>query len=401
MAARYGPWTSGDFEKSEQSVPKDSDEEAQLEERVRHVCRSADAASALRLEKGERSLAELEEKETAMISEKVQLSRRLDKTEHVVQVLENTEREVLTMSEQTTRRLERVKRQCIALEERVLVEARMVQVLENAEREMVTMSEQTMRRLERIKRQCIALEERMDSAISARSAEAFTVRAQELSSFLESQGRVSSPRPLRQWKDRFLAPPGLKEEPVISTRLSRVHLGPHRTWLPPVLFPSVRVHLAACGPLPLGQTELLESHHLSTSPASRTVPPGCGRGHTTMVCLTTLPKKTACTHEVGARKEGRRKSRTKEEGEARVGVPWRRSAESVILLARGAEAERGQRPKVLATPRVVQGAGVLVVSALALEKAPQQQRVQLIVGLCGQILKWRGSSCAQASLGAC
>jgi len=61
-----------------------ADAEAQLEERI---CRGANAASTLRLERMERSLAELEEKETGMFSEKVELSRRQGKVEHVVQVL--------------------------------------------------------------------------------------------------------------------------------------------------------------------------------------------------------------------------------------------------------------------------------------------------------------------------
>ena len=80
-----------------------------------------------------------------------------------MQVLENTERELLTMSEQTTRRLERVKRQCIVLEERVLVGAK------------------------------------LGSAISSRAAKAFTVQAQEPSSFQKCGGthaKYLSRRPL-------------------------------------------------------------------------------------------------------------------------------------------------------------------------------------------------------------
>ena len=197
MATRYEPQASGGFVKREESVPNDSDAEVQHEGRVCHVHPSADATSMLRVEKVEHGLAKLEQEETAKISEKVELPRRPDETEHMVQVLENTERELLAKSEQTARRLERVKRQCIALEERVLVEAKKVEVLENTERELLTMSEQTTQRLDRIKRQCIALEERIPdeakvgSAISARAAEAFTVRTQEPSSFLEPRGHVS------------------------------------------------------------------------------------------------------------------------------------------------------------------------------------------------------------------
>jgi len=145
-----------------------SDAEVQrIEESLRHVCRSMDAATTRRLERVERSLAELEGKETDLYSEKVQLSRRLDKTERVVQGLEEKESEILAVSAQTRRRVERVERQCVALEERVLVEARMG-----------------------ISRR--GHDDESCSAISARAAEAFTARAQEPCSFLELPCRRSA-----------------------------------------------------------------------------------------------------------------------------------------------------------------------------------------------------------------
>ena len=158
---------------------------------------------------------------------------------------------------------------------------------------MWTMSQQTTRRREGIERQCIALEEhilvevRVANAISSQAPEVLTVLGQVPSSFLEPQGRVSS-----------LSSSQLVERPVTCTRLSPFTSG--RIARACLLFSfRTRVHLAACGPLPLAQSKSLGSHHLSTSPVSRTVSPGCGRGRTTIVCPTTLPKKTACTHEVG------------------------------------------------------------------------------------------------------
>ena len=85
-----------------------------------------DAATTRRLERVERSLAELEGKETDLYSEKVQLSRRLDKTERVVQGLEEKESEILAVSAQTRRRVERVAAPMrLRLRSAWLVEARM------------------------------------------------------------------------------------------------------------------------------------------------------------------------------------------------------------------------------------------------------------------------------------
>ena len=65
----YRPrWPSGTCSRSVKVTFTNA--EAQLEERVRRVCRSSDAASTLRLEREKRSLSELEDKGTAMVSVK-------------------------------------------------------------------------------------------------------------------------------------------------------------------------------------------------------------------------------------------------------------------------------------------------------------------------------------------
>lgn len=116
-------WTTSPTEPSTNFSKSDEELKSLLkdciEESAQEVFRDIDAANARRIERAERSLAQLQETETDAHADKVHLSRRLDKAEHALETLEKKEAKMLAESAHATQRLDRVDKDIAELESRI------------------------------------------------------------------------------------------------------------------------------------------------------------------------------------------------------------------------------------------------------------------------------------------